>query len=108
MSGSPSTALLHFAWPVFLPPSLFLTGALALCAVVQADLRKDESLMQLFDSLEYLDVVVNDVFNRVSHQVSYAHQLGCELVTAHPGPPHSQSWCSSGWGKPRATGQREQ
>lgn len=47
--------------------------------VVQADLRKEESLMQLFDSLEYLDVVVNDVFNRVSRQVCAPPRSGSIL-----------------------------
>ena len=42
----------------------------ALCAVVPPDLRQDESLMQLFDTLEHLDTVVDDVFGRIEAKVA--------------------------------------
>lgn len=41
--------------------------------VVQADLRIEESLMQLFDSLDYLDNLVNDVFGKIEKKVE-AHR----------------------------------
>ena len=38
--------------------------------VVQHDLRTEESLMQLFDALEYLDGVVHDVFGKIEAKVN--------------------------------------
>ena len=38
--------------------------------VILPDLRKEESIRQLVDSLEYLDAVANDIFARVSFRVA--------------------------------------
>ncbi len=38
--------------------------------VVQPDLRKEESIIQIVDALEYLDAVANDIFSRISHRVA--------------------------------------
>jgi WAS family protein 1 len=37
--------------------------------VVLPDLRKEESIRQVIDSLEYIEAVANDIFNRISHRV---------------------------------------
>lgn len=37
--------------------------------VILPDLRKEESIRQLVDALEYLDAVANDIFNRISFRV---------------------------------------
>lgn len=38
--------------------------------IILPDLRKEESIRQLVDSLEYLDAVATDIFNRVSARVA--------------------------------------
>lgn len=38
--------------------------------LVPPDLRQDESLLQLFDALEHLDVVVDEVFSRIESKVA--------------------------------------
>ena len=38
--------------------------------VIQPDLRKEESIVQIVDALEYLDAVANDIFSRISFRVA--------------------------------------
>ena len=38
--------------------------------VILPDLRKEESIRQIVDALEYLDAVANDIFLRISHRVA--------------------------------------
>ena len=38
--------------------------------VILPDLRKEESIQQLVNALEYLDAVANDIFNRISSRVA--------------------------------------
>lgn len=38
--------------------------------VILPDLRREESLTQVIDSLEYLQAVANDIFNRISNRVA--------------------------------------
>ena len=38
--------------------------------IIQPDLRKEESLVQIVDALEYLDRVANDIFRRISFRVA--------------------------------------
>ena len=38
--------------------------------VVLPDLRREESLSQVIDSLEYLQAIANDIFNRISNRVA--------------------------------------
>jgi len=38
--------------------------------VVLPDLRREESLSQIIDSLEYLQAIANDIFNRISNRVA--------------------------------------
>ena len=38
--------------------------------VILPDLRKEESILQVVDALEYLDAVANDIFNRISFRVA--------------------------------------
>lgn len=38
--------------------------------VVQPDLRKEESIVQIVDALEYLEAVANDIFSRISFRVA--------------------------------------
>ena len=38
--------------------------------IVLPDLRKEESIRQVIDSLEYLEAVANDIFNRISFRVA--------------------------------------
>ena len=37
--------------------------------IIPPDLRKEETIKQIADSLDYLDKVANDVFNRITNQV---------------------------------------
>ena len=37
--------------------------------VILPDMRKEESVRQIVDALEYLDAVANDIFNRISFRV---------------------------------------
>lgn len=38
--------------------------------VILPDLRKEESIRQIVDALEYMDAVANDIFNRISFRVA--------------------------------------
>lgn len=38
--------------------------------IILPDLRREESLTQIIDSLEYLQAVANDIFNRISNRVA--------------------------------------
>ena len=38
--------------------------------VILPDMRKEESIRQVVDALEYLDAVANDIFNRISFRVA--------------------------------------
>lgn len=38
--------------------------------VILPDLRREESIRQIVDALEYLDAVANDIFNRISFRVA--------------------------------------
>lgn len=57
--------------------------------VVQHDLRTEESLMQLFDALEYLDDVVDDVFGKIEAKVRVVD------TAVHPSFPYSFSHAHS-------------
>ena len=41
--------------------------------MVPPDLRREETIRQICDSLDYLEKVANDVFNRISNRVSENH-----------------------------------
>ncbi|CAH1784413.1 unnamed protein product [Owenia fusiformis] len=41
--------------------------------IVPPDLRKEETIKQIADSLDYLDKIANDIFNRISSRVSDNH-----------------------------------
>jgi len=40
-----------------------------LVPVIQQDLRQEETILQIADALDYLDQVVNDIFNRVQSRI---------------------------------------
>jgi hypothetical protein len=47
-------------------------------AVVSEDLREEESLLQMFDALEGLDLIATTVFNKISQRVRPSLQ-SCDL-----------------------------
>jgi WAS family protein 1 len=46
-----------------------LRHPLYLVPVIQQDLRQEETILQIADVLDYLDQVVNDVFDRVQSRI---------------------------------------
>jgi len=40
-----------------------------LVQVIQQDLRQEETILQIADALDYLDQVVNDIFDRVQSRI---------------------------------------
>ena len=61
--------------------------------MVQPDLRKQESILQLLDSLQHLEAVATDVFNRISRRVGAQSGVGGGLAVHLTTFVLRVSWC---------------